>query len=132
MSSFESVDNSGAKYLNNPFLVCPISVDLDNSNIKCVVKTIFDANDNILKSTPDDKINVSVLTGGITNILYVLTFKGDQIDSDLRVIVRIYGSGTSSIVDRSVENIVFARLSILGIGPIFYGRFENGNQLKYE
>jgi len=42
------------------------------------------------------------------------------------IIIRLYGDGTELIIDRNVENSVFAQLSLLKFGPSFLGIFENG------
>jgi ethanolamine kinase len=42
------------------------------------------------------------------------------------IIIRLYGDGTDLIIDRNIENSVFAQLSMLKFGPSFLGIFENG------
>ena len=69
-------------------------------------------------------VEIKVLTGGITNVLFLATIKNESTYDS--VIIRIYGPGTSKIIDRSTENIVFAKLSSIHLGPTFFGRFLNG------
>lgn len=77
---------------------------------------------------------VSELTGGITNILYLLESLDHTDTSNCpanKVIVRVYGAGTEDFINRNIENIVFAKLSALGFGPIFHGLFANGRVEGY-
>jgi thiamine kinase-like enzyme len=76
----------------------------------------------------EDEISVRSLKGGITNSLYTLTPKKEE---DKTVIVRIYGEGSAAFIDRAAENIVFSTLSKRGIGPKFYGTFQNGRVEGY-
>ena len=74
---------------------------------------------------------ITKLTGGITNILFlvvpIIQEGGSHIEKmEGSVIIRIYGTGTADIIDRNVENLVFAQLSQAKFGPTFYGLFENG------
>lgn len=71
----------------------------------------------------NDDINVKILTGGITNILYLLTVKSVP---NKKIIIRIYGAGTELFINRDYENNLFTSLSKRSLGPIFYGLFENG------
>ena len=110
--------------LNNPNMVYPCSLNNGNSEehekIKFLVKKIVNIKNWL--ETPDELINVTNLTGGITNTLLLIENK--YIDE--KAIVRIFGFGTSKFIDRMNENIVFCELSKSGLGPIFYGLFENG------
>jgi thiamine kinase-like enzyme len=76
----------------------------------------------------EDEISVRSLKGGITNSLYTLTPNKEE---DKTVIVRIYGEGSAAFIDRAAENIVFSTLSKRGIGPKFYGTFQNGRVEGY-
>lgn len=77
---------------------------------------------------PIDRSVVSIVpvTGGITNVLYKVS-----IDAVPKYIVRLFGRGTEEFIDRSKENVVFAHLSLLGLGPTFYGLFGNGRVEGY-
>ena len=111
MSSFE---NFTVKYINNPNSIYPSQIVFgDKEGIQKVVTAIFKANN---FEVANQRVEISILTGGITNVLYLLSFP-DVVNPiiDLKVIVRLYGHGTSLIMDRTIENIVFSRLSILGI-----------------
>ena len=77
----------------------------------------------------DDKdIEVAILLGGLTNSLYTLT---PQNDIGKKVIVRVYGEGTSLFVDRAIENTVFEALSDAGVATKFLGAFQNGRVEGY-
>lgn len=124
-------------YRNNPRAVFEAAVDLESphevmvSTIKTIVKSVLgvdkDPEDECWLRARDDELVVSRLTGGITNVLYLVTLG----NTDRKLIVRLYGAGTAEFIDRSIENIVFARLSVLNIGPTFYGLFLNGRLEGY-
>ena len=119
-------------FLNNPYAVLDAAIEphsdskpAADQSIKSIVRSIVqDAN---WGAAADDDIDVSSLTGGITNILYLVHHK----PSDQKVIVRVYGRGTEAFIDRTTENIVFAEMSRLGDGPTFFGRFTNGRVEGY-
>ena len=119
-------------FLNNPDAVLDATIETHSENkpspeesIKCIVRSIVqDAN---WGAAADDDIEVSSLTGGITNILYLVHHK----PTNQKVIVRVYGRGTDTFIDRSTENVVFAEMSRLGVGPTFFGRFTNGRVEGY-
>lgn len=120
-----------------PEKVCEAEIDLNRpelsleSEIKQTVQKIMNGSNEAealrWATLPHDSMMVTKITGGITNILYLVS----EVESNRKVVVRIYGAGTASFIDRTTENFVFARLSTLGIGPIFYGRFLNGRVEGY-
>ena len=123
------------EFLNNPDAVLEFDIAFHHAeneisatetSVKNVVRTIVNIHDAWI-SASDDEIDVTPLTGGITNILYLVRNKLN----DRKVIVRVYGRGTEEFIDRATENMVFAELSRLGIGPTFYGRFTNGRVEGY-
>lgn len=67
------------------------------------------------------------MTGGITNILYLI--KG--IPSIPRVLLRISGDNTEQIIDREQELRTLVSLSNVGVAPKLYGRFNNGLFYEY-
>lgn len=79
-----------------------------------------------MKETNAYKLDIKPLTGGISNVLYLIRRIDSKTSSVDSIILRIYGAGTSKIIDRIIENKVFAKLSSVQFGPTFYGRFENG------
>ena len=119
-------------FLNNPDAVLDAAIEPHSENkpspeesVKSIVRSIVqDAN---WGAAADDDIEVSSLTGGITNILYLVHHKS----TNQKVIVRVYGRGTHAFIDRSTENVVFAEMSRLGVGPTFFGRFTNGRVEGY-
>jgi ethanolamine kinase len=123
-------------YRNNPDAVCDITVDVTQAEpelhaaLRSAARRILQESDEGArwKLATDEDITVTQLTGGITNVLFLLSLKSD---GDSKVIVRLYGQGTSAFIDRTVENFVFSKLSILGIGPTFHGRFTNGRVEGY-
>jgi ethanolamine kinase len=69
---------------------------------------------------PSSGITVSVLTGGITNKLYLAK------TASQKVLVRQFGLGTEVIVDRAREAVVMAALFPVGMAPRVLLTFENG------
>ena len=119
---------SSIGYLNNPNKQCSISVPLNDplfeTRIAQVISEIvlFGTNPNHVPITARD-LDIKPLVGGITNIPFVVKIAPLN---NLKVIVRVFGERTSELIDRSIENKVFAYLSYTSIGPIFYGLFANG------
>lgn len=111
-------------FLNNPKVVLPNSVHIHSSipqlheEMKFIVKKIVES----FSDSSDNEIEIHPLLGGITNLLYVVSSinKGDK------VILRVFGHGTSSFINREEENTVFSALSRLSVGPKFLGLFQNG------
>ena len=62
------------------------------------------------------------MSGGNTNVLY----KVDSPKLQESVVVRVFGIGTESFIDRAAENSALCQLSEAGIAPSFHGLFENG------
>jgi len=114
-------------FLNNPSKVCAYSVDKSGSE-SLRDESIRRALELIVQDWRGDgeEAEVRPLTGGITNLLYLVSNASGR-----RVIVRLFGQGTELFVDRQRENVVFSELSRLGVGPTFYGLFENGRVEGY-
>lgn len=115
-----------SKYFNNPKLQSHLTVSIDLGSpaskfyetMRGVINEIIPTSSSI--SLQD--IEIAPLTGGITNQLYLVNLRPLK----TKVIVRVFGEGTSEFLDRRVENVIFANLSSTGIGPKFYGLFGNG------
>ncbi|CAM9228859.1 unnamed protein product [Discosporangium mesarthrocarpum] len=78
------------------------------------------------EGVPDEDIEVSQISGGITNLLFKLTGPGS-----LALLVRIYGVNTDIMIDRERDNRLFNELGRMGFGPKFLGRFTNGRLEGY-
>lgn len=83
-----------------------------NGGSELSIKKVTGGNTNLL-------YRVTKITGGITNQLYKV-----NVDECLAVLVRIFGA--PGLIDRDVENSVYAALSEIGIAPPYHGRFANG------
>eukprot|EP00126_Sphaerothecum_destruens_P005108 Sdes_comp18568_c0_seq1m8673 len=86
-------------------------------------------------SKPED-ISISPLGKGLTNFLYVCANKNTasksrDIQNPKKVLLRVYGGDTSSLFDRSTDNIIFTILSERKIGPYLYASFEEGRIEQY-
>ena len=118
-----------ASFLNNPGNVLQRTVEGANdgmlhSSLKQICRDILSEEFDWV-SASDDEIDVQVLTGGLSNALYILSRVVDD-KCQQRVIVRLFGGGTEKYIDRAIENQVLAQLSKRGIGPVFHGLFING------
>ena len=117
-------------YLNNPnkqySLSVPLNDPLFETRIAQVLSEIV-TNPNQIPIAAED-LEINPLVGGITNIPFVVKITSLN---NLKVIVRVFGERTSELIDRSIENKVFAYLSYTSIGPIFYGLFANGRVEGY-
>ena len=73
-------------------------------------------------------ITMEPITGGISNILYLVTLNPNAIESiaEEKVVVRLFGLGTEKFTDRAVENAIFAALSKKCQAPKFLGLFSDG------
>lgn len=70
-----------------------------------------------------DKISLTPVYGGITNQLYRADFSGCKDDLS-PLLVRIFGG--EGMIDRNVENDIFAELAEAGVAVPYHGRFGNG------
>jgi len=71
------------------------------------------------------EIETKHLTLGITNQLFAVFVKPKkQGASPKSMLIRIFGA--EGIIDRSIENALFASLAAVGIAPGYLGRFANG------
>lgn len=106
----------------------PISIDIHASRSD-VIQTlkndilcnIFPSDSNWATDT-NESLQLETISGGITNKLYLL----ESLNSDTKLIIRIFGSGTELFIEREKENLVFSFLSSVNIGPKFFGLFQNG------
>ena len=62
------------------------------------------------------------ISGGITNVLLRVTFPASS--GVAPVLVRRFGA--EGMIDRNVEDALFAALAAEGIAPAYHGRFKNG------
>lgn len=113
-------------FLNNESRAAPFTIDTEvridelHINLKSVARAVIGVNPWL--SAEDGDISVTQLEGGLSNMTYCLLEK----KSGNKVIVRVFGAGTSDFINRDVENKVCCTLSRAGIAATFYGRFQNG------
>ena len=84
--------------------------------------------DSVWNQVPKEDINLEIITGGLTNILYKATIKGDY-DGNV-LLVRIFGQ-SDGLHDRVVENEVYKELSAAGVSPRLIGVFRWGRLEEY-
>ena len=85
----------------------------------------FEPNSDVSKSS----YKSSVIQGGITNLLYLMTPKiatDSNGNANTKLLVRIYGENTEVLIDRQREEQLFYELGNNGFGPKLYGLFGNG------
>lgn len=114
-------------FLNNTSEVAKVQVRIYNVNTQEVHRDILNVVRSVVSGKPWveaelEDISIAQLTGGLSNILYSV----HHLETGSKVIVRVFGTGTSNFIDRTRENIIFSKLSKNNLGPIFYGLFENG------
>ncbi|KAI9909574.1 hypothetical protein PsorP6_014825 [Peronosclerospora sorghi] len=118
----------GMIYLNNADACLDFTVganvDEELDDAKFVIKQICSD----WRNAENDDISIKIIVGGITNRLYRLTWRNKvHINENVpSVLVRLYGDHTEEFIDRSIENMLFAKLSKRGFAPTYYGRFTNG------
>lgn len=115
-------------YSNNPLIKLDYIVDYNPENLS---NNIIEVIKQIITYKDYNNINFKVehLTGGNTNILYLIT---PEVTNEIeQYIVRLYGLGTEDFIDRQIENTIFAELSKSGISPKFLGLFSNGRVEGY-
>ncbi|KYR00596.1 hypothetical protein DLAC_02615 [Tieghemostelium lacteum] len=83
----------------------------------------------IMKELVDDNLNHEItfkpMVGGVTNTLFKSSFTNNK-GNNKSVIIRLYGKGSENLIDRKAESHIQYLLSKNGVGPRFYGTFENG------
>ncbi|KAK2718081.1 ethanolamine kinase 1-like isoform X3 [Artemia franciscana] len=77
-----------------------------------------------------ENVNVKVFKNGITNKLLGIYEKCDTTKEDM-ILIRVYGSGTSLMIDRQVEIRNIQRLYEAGCGSKLYAIFKNGLAYEY-
>ena len=99
-----------------PFINCSVSADsLEQDSLEIVCR--------IFPQWVQDDLHISRCTDGITNKLLKVVNRSRK---GKAVLVRCYGTGTSSIIDRENELVSLVTLSKMGFAPPLYGRFING------
>ncbi|EGC40001.1 hypothetical protein DICPUDRAFT_85862 [Dictyostelium purpureum] len=93
----------------------------NNENYLNLVQILRELVDNNLK----EEIEFKSMVGGVTNTLYKSSFITGQ-GNNKSVIIRLYGKGSDQFIDRKTEANIQYLLSKNGVGPKFYGTFENG------
>eukprot|EP01041_Mallomonas_annulata_P003886 gene3886-7758_t len=93
-------------------------------SIKTVVREIVPD----YRGSPDEDFNIIEMHGGITNLLFLVSSKSINIKS---VIVRIFGTGMSAVIDRKIENKICVELANRDLAPAVFGVFSNGRVEEY-
>lgn len=109
--------NTHAIYLPMYYVDLSSNMNSDYGQIKDLLMRIF------TQSWKDESdIDIQTVTGGITNMLLSChnTSSGDT------VLMRVYGPGTSLIIDRNREFVLHLVLQSLGLAPPIHARFKNG------
>eukprot|EP00124_Ichthyophonus_hoferi_P003725 Ihof_evm2s343 gene=Ihof_evmTU2s343 len=80
------------------------------------------------KDLQADQLEITIVRGGLTNLLYKLSVVGnDNLHIQTRhVLLRIYGTGTDIFFSRMMGEICFVLLSERKLGPMLYGVFPKG------
>ncbi|CAB9498681.1 Choline kinase alpha [Seminavis robusta] len=124
-------------YHDNSSDVLPLRVTASDPDWKDQIKRVATSICPFMKSYSDLKI--TPLGGGLSNELFVVQGESNTTDNSTTleqqvesksVLVRIHPSNNTNnlpgIVDRDMENSISAWLSSQQVGPMYYGRFQNG------
>ena len=69
--------------------------------------------------------------GGNTNITYRVDLAGEQQLQQHSFILRVFGQGTESLIDRAQEARCFHAVAAQGLGPRLLGDFRGGRIEEY-
>lgn len=118
-------------YLNNASEILPLSVDSSSASpqqkkrqLLQVVSQLcpFMTNHNGSTTKKNTELNVTQLSGGLSNTLFAV--KSPYTSKE--VLIRLQSPSEDTLVDIQQENTISAWLSRQGKAPIYYGRFQNG------
>ncbi|ODV61550.1 choline/ethanolamine kinase [Ascoidea rubescens DSM 1968] len=126
---------------NNKYSISTVAATLDNSlpsdyfkqDILSLIKSLNIPKWSKLPSKLALDLNVFNISGALTNVIYKIdppsskTLKKNKFIYFLNpLLLRIYGPGSDSLIDRDYELLVLSRLSKKNIGPKLLGSFSNG------
>lgn len=101
----------------------------DFVDVRRIIHKIFPQ---CVSSANDPRVEIAQLKGGITNMLLLVSYpnpgKGGERD---HVLVRAYGNGTSTIIDRDRELATHLHLHSHGLAPTLYARLSNALIYEY-
>lgn len=107
-----------------PDIVYEKAADGSEFNVESL-KTVVCAIVEHARDVSSADMQVSVITGGITNQLYKVAFTPSPAgDYRAPVLVRIFGA--EGMIDRDLENATYQALAEAGVGPGYHGRFSKG------
>ncbi|CAI5760148.1 unnamed protein product [Candida verbasci] len=112
-SDFEQPDGTAAIYFKTLIINLQDEIINDFTGLKNLLCLIF-------KSWEYNQIQLTQLTGGITNMLLSCKHESEI------VLIRCYGHGTNLIIDRNREFISHLILNSINLAPPIYSRFKNG------
>mmetsp|Transcript_42048 Transcript_42048/g.131731 ORF Transcript_42048/g.131731 Transcript_42048/m.131731 type:complete len:418 (-) Transcript_42048:123-1376(-) len=115
------VFQSKPRYLNNGAAEAPVEVDT-TAPLEPQARRVLEAVCPQFLAAGGGELEVTTVTGGVTNMLYRVSGPG----AAQPVLVRVYGLNTEVLIDRERENRIFAALSAVGAAPTFFGRFRGG------
>lgn len=110
------------KYQKDLFYKLGEDGSLNGPSLCAVVRAMVEG----AKDFPDSSMNISTITGGITNRLYRVGFvaAADGGVAPPPVLVRIFGA--EGMIDRDLENATYASLAAQSDFLGYHGRFGNG------
>ncbi|KAG5368375.1 putative ethanolamine kinase A [Yarrowia sp. C11] len=101
----------------------------DFVDVRRIIHKIFPQ---CVSSANDPRVEIAQLKGGITNMLLLVSYpnpsKGNERD---HVLVRAYGNGTSTIIDRDRELATHLHLHSHGLAPTLFARLSNALIYEY-
>ena len=110
-----------------------MSIALIPVTIRICDENATDKMSKLLKHVFDERSTVEAITeisGGMTNRLFLVTLgEGGGlglVGSSMKCLIRIFGSGSDSLLDRDRGLEVAHALALHGLGPRIFARFTNG------
>ena len=101
---------------------------MDGLLLNNVKDAIVNSRDAPWNSATPERIELSKITGGLTNILYKASLIGDMQKS--AILVRIFGK-SDGLLNRESENIIYKQLSDSGLSPRLLGVYDWGRLEEY-
>ena len=133
LESYFELLSTMSNYFENPSAILDMSSVRDkgqsalHSSIEQIARKICGGN----WANDASKVTMTPITGGISNVLYLVTLNESGNIREEKVVVRLFGLGTEKFTDRSVENIIFAELSKKNQSPKLLGLFNDGRVEGY-
>lgn len=79
----------------------------------------------------ESQIETMCVRGGITNSLFACYLQSNGVNHSETILFRVYGENSEKFISRSSEIETMCLMNKQGLGPSYYGRFQNGICYEY-